>query len=210
MTTHEYSTYKFLNLHLCFDEMRPVYIGEREISKKDKAVLHDLGKQIAEISSLPIQQKRKEQWKRMNQLLTGKHMVNIDEVCWHEMDVNDELRLLTSDPFCQRIEAQLRQTLYQWNHMQADMIIEPVLYSPLAISNTGVGLFKEADILQTDIRNDIVSHHYKIQIKDEPDIEKLKTPEITHDESSRCDRSYGKMGAFITRRKMGQCRIDNR
>jgi len=182
MTTHEYSTYKFQDLHRCFEEMQPVYTDERDIDKKDKAVLKDLGKCIADIAELPIQKKRQEQWKHMNMLEPGKPMVNIDEVCWHEMEVDEELRLRTSDPFCQHIEAQLRQTLYRWNHMQVDMIVEPVLYSPLAISNTGVGLYKEADICQTDTRNDVVSHHYKIQIADESDIDKLKIPEITHDE----------------------------
>ncbi len=182
MATHEYSTYKFSDLHFCFEEMAPVHTDDREISKSDMAVLRELGGQIADIASLPVQEKRKEQWKQMNMLRPGKVMVNIDEVCWHEMNVDDQLTLQTADPFSRGIEAELRRILYRWNHLQADMVIEPKLYAPLAITNTGAGLYKDAEISMTDAGNDVVSHHYTIQISDITDIEKLKTPVITHDE----------------------------
>ena len=55
------------------------------------------------------------------------------------MDVEKDLVLRTSSPFCRRIEAaSIRQTLYQWQHMQGDMVIGPVLFSPLVVMNSGM------------------------------------------------------------------------
>ncbi len=185
----KYTTYKFLDLHFCFEERGQIRLDDVKISSKDRIVLQELARQIAEIASLPIQEKRKEMWKKLNNLEPVKPMIWLDEVCWHEMDVNDELLLRTTSGFCDRIEAQLLQTLYQWRHMQGDMVVEPVVYSPLAIYNSGVGLEKESEVVFTDEKSDIVSRHFIIQIKNEDDIEKIRFPEIVHDKE-QSDRTY--------------------
>ncbi len=185
----KYTTYKFLDLHFCFEERDPIPLDDVKISLKDRMVLQELAGQLAEIASLPVQEKRKEMWKKLNNLEPVKPMIWLDEVCWHEMDVNDELLLRTTSDFCNRIEAQLRQTLYQWRHMQGDMVVAPVVYSPLAIYNSGVGLEKKSDMVFTDEKSDIVSRHFIIQIENEDDIEKINYPEIVHDEE-QSDRTY--------------------
>lgn len=121
-------------------------------------------------------------WKRLNQLEDVKPMVWINEVCWNEMDVDSELSLLTGSSFCRRIESYLRQTLYQWEHMQGDMVIDPVICSPLVVENSGVGVEVKEDTLKTDETNVIVSHHFHSQIRNEEDIEKIRFSQITHDE----------------------------
>ncbi len=60
-------------------------------------------------------------------------MVWINEICWNEMNVNEELTLRCSDPFCRSAEESLRQTIYRWEHLPADMIVEPVFYVSLII-----------------------------------------------------------------------------
>ena len=47
-------------------------------------------------------------------------MVMIDQIPWHEMDVDGELELQSEDPFCRGLETGLRRTLYRWRHMRAD------------------------------------------------------------------------------------------
>lgn len=49
-------------------------------------------------------------------------MVMIDQIPWHEMDVDTQLRLRTEDPWCRGVEQQLRRTLYKWHHMPGDMV----------------------------------------------------------------------------------------
>lgn len=175
--------------HLIFEAHETQTDTELKIIDKDLKILRELGKKYAEISSLSVQDKRIDMWKRLNDLKKVKPLIWINEVCWNEMDINDELRINTSSIFCQRIETELRRTLYQWEHMQGDMIIEPVIYSPYIIHNTGFGINPIADIKETDDESQIASRRFHNQIKDDEDIEKIKIPEITFN-SKRTEEFY--------------------
>jgi hypothetical protein len=175
------TTYKFLGLHFCFEEVEPVISGDFRLSEEDIRILRELGKKTAECAGDPVNEERKKLWTHLNKLKGGKPMVWLDEVCWHEMNVNEELTMKTEHPFCRQIEALLRRQLYMWNHMQGDMVIEPVIYSPLAVTNTGIGLHPEMDIVRTDDNNDVVSRHFIITIREENDIDKIRYPEVVHD-----------------------------
>jgi len=152
------------------------------VTEKDKQILRELGEKMADIGSLSTQQKRRQMWSQLNQLEDTKPMVWIDDICWDEMVVDGELKIQTSSPFCQRIELDLRQTIYQWNHMQCDMVVDPIVYSPLVVTNSGIGISIEEDIIKKEEDNIVTSHRYHVQIKDEDDIEKIRMPEITHNE----------------------------
>jgi hypothetical protein len=82
--------------------------------------------------------------------------------------------------------------MYQWEHLPGDMIIENVIYSPLAIRDTGLGLGEDVDIVRTDPRSGVVSRTYHPQIREEKDIEKIKFPEVSHDEEAT-ERTYQAM-----------------
>ena len=88
---------------------------------KDRSILRELGNQVAEIAALPVQQEKIRLWKALNGLKPQRPMVMIDQVCWNEMNVNEELTLHTQDKFCRKIEADLRHTLYAWKHLRAAM-----------------------------------------------------------------------------------------
>jgi hypothetical protein len=150
------------------------------VTDKDKVILRELGKKIAEIGSLPIQQQRKAMWSRMNSLQETKPMVWMCDICWNEMEVDQELTLQTSSTFCQRIETELRAILYRWKHMPCDMVVEPIVYAPLVFSNSGFGITVQENILTTDKDNEVVSHQFHIQIRTEEDIEKIQMPRIAY------------------------------
>jgi hypothetical protein len=158
-------------------------------SKRDRDVLRELGEQVAGIAAMPINEQRMELYRRINNLEKVKSPVHIYEIPWHEMDVNDELKLRTKDPFCQGIETDLRRTLYLWRHMQGDMVVEPVIAQPLCIHDTGFGITEEVDIARTDVNSDVYSRHFHVQIKDEGDIEKIKMPKVRFD-AERTEREY--------------------
>ncbi len=52
--------------------------------KRDKQTLRELGREVARIASLPIQEKRKSMWARLNGLDAVKPMVWLIDVCWNE------------------------------------------------------------------------------------------------------------------------------
>lgn len=148
---------------------------------RDKLILRELAERKAEIAALPVQQKRRELWEKLNKLASVKPMVWLFEAPWHEMDVDDELKPVCSSRFCRNIELDLRKEIYYWEHMQGDMVVEPVICVPPCIRDTGFGLTEKSDIARTGSVNSVVSRHFHAQIRDESDIEKIKMPEVTLD-----------------------------
>ena len=151
------------------------------VSAKDREILRELGARKAEIGQLPVQKTRREMWTQLNRRERVKPMVWLNEVCWNEMDVDGELIPHTSGPFCRGLEVQIRRELYQWDYMQADMIVEPVVDCPVVIHDTGFGISIDEDIIRIDETDSVVSHRYHAQISGEEDIEKIQTPEVTLD-----------------------------
>ena len=68
------------------------------ISEKDKTILRKLAEETANITALPIQVQKADMWRRLNRLDPVKVMVWINEIPWHEM--GPELELKTNGKFC--------------------------------------------------------------------------------------------------------------
>ncbi len=100
------------------------------------------------------------------------------------MNVDDELTLQTQDPWARDQERELRRTLYQWRHLPGDMILSDHLACPLAIHSTDFGIVEDVEVARTDDANDIVSREFHIQIHDFDDLEKIRMPQVTHDEAA--------------------------
>ena len=156
--------------------------AEAEVTPADRDVLRHLGQRLAGIAALAVQDETADMWRALNGLKRVKPMVWIDEVPWHEMDVDGELRLQTTTEWSRYHELELRKLIYQWEHMPADMVVEPAVYSPLVVHNTAFGIAEDVDIAVTDEANSIVSRHFIVQIRDEDDLEKIKVPVVTHDQ----------------------------
>jgi hypothetical protein len=183
---------------------------EIKLSSNDTDTLRHLATEVAQIAALPIHQERVRLWQKLNDLESERPMVWINEIPWHEMDVDDELTLQTEHPWARDQEQNLRRTLYQWRHMSGDMIVSEFLVCPFAIHSTDFGIIEDVDVIKTDNANDIVSRHFKIQIRDYGDLEKIKMPTVTHNVAATeiryqamCDVYSGIMPV----RKMGQTHI---
>ena len=85
------------------------------IPHKDIVILRELGKQYAEIAALPIHEQKKKLWVELNGLRSVRPMVMIDQVCWNEMNIDDELTPQCEDNECKKYERQMRMKLFQWN-----------------------------------------------------------------------------------------------
>ncbi|MDQ1327503.1 MAG: hypothetical protein QG641_786 [Candidatus Poribacteria bacterium] len=154
------------------------------INIKDRNILRELAQQVAEIAALPVQKETIALWKDLNRLKPVRGMVMIDQISWHEMDVDGELTLQTEDGFCRGFEGQLRRTLYSWKHMRADMVVQPFVnvYKAIHGAGFGVGVIEETAVL--DPRNSVVGHRYIDQFKTEDDIMKIQMPNISYDENA--------------------------
>ncbi len=150
-------------------------------SAQDLTVLRRLASQVAEIAALPVQEEKRRLWRALNALRPERPMVMIDQVCWNEMDIDDELVLRCEDPECRGYENLLRRILFQWKHFPVDMVVEPFILVHKAVLNTGFGIASAEEIAVTDPTNDVVGHRYENQFQTEADVEKIKFPEIGHD-----------------------------
>ena len=155
-----------------------------EVSTRDRDVLRRLAEQQAWIADLPIQKDKADMWRRLNQLNSARPMVWINDICWHEMNVNDELTLQCDNLWARSIEQEFRRLLYQWRHLPGDMVVSNYYPCPAHIANTGFGLSEDVDIVRTDQASDIVSRHFRRQISKPEDIDKIQDPIITFDEDA--------------------------
>lgn len=176
----------------------------------DQTILRRLAEELATIAALPVHREKAQLWQRLNDRASVRPMVWINEIPWHEMDVDGELTLQTRHPWAQGQERELRRTIYQWRHLPGDMIVQDHLACPLAIHSTDFGIIEQVDIVRTDAESDIVSRHFRRQIHDWPDLEKIRMPVVTHNEQATAHnfeamcRLYGDI---LPVRKVGQTHI---
>jgi hypothetical protein len=162
----------------------PPIAEEIKLSARDIDMLRRLAAELAEIAALPVHRKKARLWQKLNDLESERPMLWINEICWHEMDVDGELTLVTEHPWARDQERELRRTLYQWQHMPGDMIVNDYLACPLALHSTDFGIMEDVDIVRTDAASDVVSRHFKIQIRDFADLEKIRMPVVTNNEAA--------------------------
>ncbi|MBM3214857.1 hypothetical protein FJZ36_08085 [Candidatus Poribacteria bacterium] len=162
------------------------------LSRHDRDLLRSLAQEQAEIAALPIHREKAELWRRLNQLEPVRPMVWINEVCWNEMNVDDELTLRAEDPWARGQESGFRMMLYQWRHLPGDMIVNDYLSCPLVIHSTGLGISEKVDIRRTDETSGVVSRQFHRQIWEPSDVEKIKFPEVTYD-AEATERNYERM-----------------
>lgn len=176
----------------------------------DRAIVRELAAQTAEIAALPVQEETKALWRALNGLKPVRPMVMIDQIPWNEMNVDDELTLRCEDGFCRGLEWRLRATLYQWRHMRADMVVEPWIDIHKAIRNTGFGLGVEEKTAVLDPSNSVVGHFYLDQLQTEADLEKIRMPEVSHDEAATAraeEQAHELFDGLLEVHMQGQCPV---
>lgn len=163
-------------------------VSPNAIIAEDRAVLRELARPLAEIAALPEQQETIRLWKALNGLRPERPMVSIDQIPWHEINVNDELTLRCRGQFARRIETQLRRTLYSWRHMRADMVVEPVVETGKVFLNQSFGYEVEENTSTLDPAGGVRGHLYIDQVKTDEDIQRIAAPETTLDEQATAER----------------------
>jgi hypothetical protein len=74
------------------------------IDKKEMELLRELAKRYSEIACLPVMENTRRSMIDNNDLKPGRPQVLIDEVPWHEMDIDGKLRLICKDEFARAME----------------------------------------------------------------------------------------------------------
>ena len=120
------------------------------MTKREIEILRELARRKMEIAADPQNEINKKLWTDTNDLKMSIPPIYINEVCWNEMNVNDELTLQTDDPFCRELEDQMRKEIYSWNHFAGNMVVSPYMECPIVVTGDNFGISEDVDIIQTD------------------------------------------------------------
>lgn len=157
-------------------------------SKQDIAIIRELAAKKADIAALPAQEEKRALWRKLNALKPERPMVAIDQVCWNEMNVDNELTLRCTDPELRGYEDHLRRTIFQWKHFPVDMVVDPYIHVSKAIHNTGFGISVQEKTAVTDPTSGVVGHKYRNQFETEEDLQRIQMPKLSHDEAETARR----------------------
>lgn len=151
---------------------------------RDYEVLRELGKIKSEMAAEAVNDERRQLWTEVNDLKTEKPAIYINEVPWHEMNVDDELTLQCEDDFNRDLEFKLRKEIYAYRHFPGDQIVSGHMESPIVINDSGFGIQEKSDIIKLDDNTGAPARHFHVQIRDMEDISKIIDPVISVDEAA--------------------------
>ena len=147
--------------------------------QKDKTIIRDLARQVADMADNPVQDQRRELWKKHNSLRPCRPMMLIfPEGSWGELLPHETLACEGKD--ARGIEWQLRSRIYTEEHFEDDTVVEKEWVVHKAIGSTGWGL-EGKHIDSTEARG---AWKFDPVIKEPADLKKLRFPEITVDEAA--------------------------
>ena len=148
---------------------------------KNYAYLGELGKKVAEIAALPVQQEKKKLWTANNDLKPVRPMVHMDQLPWHEINRSEEMKKNYEDPFLSSVEESLLKILYRWKHFPCDMVVENRIDIPKTVRNLDYGMHITEETRMIDVENDIYSHKYEDQIGTPEQLAALRPDKIEVD-----------------------------
>ena len=110
------------------------------VSQRDREILKELATRYMTYATSEQSNKNRELWRKLNQGTMQKPMITIHQMPWKELDVDGFLVRRVDDPYFRQVEGALRNEIYKWEHMPADMVLNPYVILPRPISNTGFGI----------------------------------------------------------------------
>ena len=149
-----------------------------EINARDKAIIRELAKKYMDLAVKEVNRERVQRIKAMHSLKPVRPPVWIDELPWHEMDIDGQLALHCESKDAQKIEQFFRRVLFRWNYFQADMVVEDIFFVTKAYTDSGIGIHIQEQTIAADAENDVVSHHYEDQLDTEEKVAALQLPVV--------------------------------
>jgi len=152
-------------------------------AENDRRVLRDLARQVADIAAEPIQAERIALWKKHNSLQPVRPMILVfPEGSWWEIFPDDSIQC--EDPYLRRIERNMRHVIHEHEHFDSDNVVTRELGVDKIVNHTSWGIEAEWDHSATQGG----SRAFHPVLVDGGDLKKLRTPEVTYDETATAAR----------------------
>jgi len=148
------------------------------ISAREKALLRNLARRVAEAASLPIMAERRDLWRRHNRLERVRPMILVfPEGSWRELLPQEALAC--ESRAARAIEGELRRRLYYHEHFLDDTVISAEWPVSKVIRSTGWGLEPQRIPSPTERG----AWAFDPVIHGPEDLKKLRFPDISYDEA---------------------------
>ncbi|HOX38222.1 MAG TPA: hypothetical protein PL033_09555 [Candidatus Brocadiia bacterium] len=145
-------------------------------NEKDRRIVRDLAKKVAEIADHPDQERRRKLWFDHNALKLVKPPIFVSpEGAWAEM--MPESALVCEDAGMRGWERGLRMRIFAWENFRDDEVHDADVHVGYCVRQTGWGA--EPEIIRGDTPRG--AYKWKGVIRDVGDLAKLKKPTATHD-----------------------------
>ena len=163
------------------------------MTAQDVSILRDLARQYLEICARPVQDERRDLWRKHNSLVQTRPLVYVRRFAWEEMP---QSQCVCEDPFFRGFEDFFRAHLFA-DRFDDDSIVEPWVTVSATHKCTGWGISGERHFTGEPGG----SWKYDYPLKTLDDIEKLREPhhEIDEEETARkVGRLADAIGDIIT------------
>ena len=150
------------------------------LSMTEKTALRQLAEKYMKYATLPIQNEKIILWKSINAGTMQRPMVCMDQLPISEL-LCDDITCVVTDPFWRDVEWNLRIKLYMWERFPVDMVLEPYISLPKAITNTGYGVSADRESLGEQ-GTSAMSQHFTPVIETIEDVSKITDKVISFDE----------------------------
>jgi hypothetical protein len=140
--------------------------------------------------------KNRDLHRAVNDLKMIRPVVLIDELPMMEMNIDDELTCVSTDPVLREAEWFMRQTIYKAKHLPADMLICPYIPVRKIINSTGIGVGVTEKTITDPTRSTIRSHEYQDNLSTEADLEKICKATVSYDKETTM-KKYNLIGDAI-------------
>lgn len=155
------------------------------IRPQDRDTLRALAARYMEHALSDQNNEKRRLWYALNEMRMQKPMITIDQIPWHELAVDDFLTLTVQDPYFLQIEATLRREIYKWEHMPADMVLNPYIIIPRPVVNTGYGIVHHCSPHESE--HSVHSVLYEDQFDDMEDVMKIQVPQVSLDHAAEVE-----------------------
>ena len=160
---------------------------------QDRAILRDLTAKYMDLCSNPIQDERRDLWRKLHNLKSTRPVILTRRFAWIEMP---ESPCLCQAPLYRQYETFFRRCLF-WDTLKDDSIFEPWVTVQANWKCTGWGV----EVLRQYPDNPRGAFKFDYPIKDSGDLEKLRVPwhEIDGEKTAqRAGRLQDAIGDLIT------------
>ena len=146
---------------------------------REESIVRELAKRYMDIALSDRHARMRRRFRDSNDLKIVRPPLIMEEIPWHEMNMDGELDCLCQDETLRGMEYRLRVQLFREKHFRCDNYIEPVWVIDKASSSTGIGFSIQEKRLSVDRANNIVSHEYSDVLADERSLERYHDPVVT-------------------------------